>query len=227
MGVPRLVLSALPTQHLPPAGITASLGLHLAFLAALLLLAPRPALPPLPEIESLSVELVSPTEPLQPRSEAPVARQTPAAATPAPPAPRLKPRERVAKPPPDAPGPLAHARRILSSGALDAKARRSLAGLTVEDRFEQLCDVEALEQIAARNGTLKPERAVAYATADPTVEGNVITATGAAYLDQGRWYTLSFRCETTPDHRKVVSFDFSTGGPLRDLSRVGTGESDD
>jgi hypothetical protein len=93
-------------------------------------------------------------------------------------------------------------------------------------RFEQLCNVEAIEQIASQGSGFRPERVVAYATADTSLEGDELVAEGAAFLSGGVWRHLSFRCATTPDHRKVVSFDFATGGLIPDGPELGSGEAD-
>ncbi len=209
---PHLAHSTTPARRLLPLAVSA--GLHAAALLGLLYLLPRPVLvPPLPP-EEISVELVSePEVSALPKPEAPVVPPPP------PPPP-------VRIPPQEVPLRLDHATKLFSDKALNRSARKSLGTLALDARFEQICDVEAMEQIARAKREFKPERAVAYATADAKVVGNLMIAEGAAFLSAGHWYRLSFRCETTPDHSKVVSFDFATGGPVLEGRGLGDGSSD-
>ncbi len=193
-----------------------SAALHAVLLLALVLLLPRPILVSPPPVESLSVELFSEAEitALTKPEESP---EEPL------PSPLWKP---IPLPPAEAPLPLSHARTILSDRALDRTARASLRTLGTEARFEQLCDIEAMEQVARAKKEFRPERVVAYATADAKVVGNLMTAEGAAFLSKGHWYRLSFRCETTPDRSKVASFDFATGGPVTEGVGLATDSAD-
>ncbi len=189
--------------------------LHAVLIVVLALALPLPNLVAPPPVEPISVELLSEEE---------IAALTGEKDTVEAPSPTAIP-ERVV-PPAEAPLPLAHARTLLSDRALDRMARESLATLGSDARFEQICDVEAMEQIARTKKTFRPERAVAYATSDTRVIGNLMIAEGAAFLSQGHWYRLSFRCETTPDRSRVLSFDFATGGPVTKGRGLGTDSAD-
>jgi hypothetical protein len=54
-------------------------------------------------------------------------------------------------------------------------------------------------------------QAVAYAFADPVIRGNQIKAPGGAIRSGGKWYRLSYVCETTPDGLEVKSFAYQLG----------------
>jgi hypothetical protein len=193
-------------------------ALHVAVLAALTLLFATPAVRRSAPEQTISVEMLSP-------------RQFAFLTTPdaeilaAPPEEPLPEASLTEPPPPKAPPPLRHATRILS-GTVGANVRRDLTTLALDTRFEQICGVEAMEQIAESQREFHPERAVAYATADVQVTGNLMIAEGAAFLSGGRWYALRFRCETSPDHLKVTSFDFITGAPLVGDHGLGSGGED-
>jgi len=237
---PRTLTDGLPDlgeiPRLPPVSVpwadrerafAISAAIHAVPLVALLLL-PRPVLLPPPPVESLSVELLSEEEiaaltkpELPPEEPSPSLAPPPVIPVP------VAPEEVPAPTPEEAPLALAHAGRLFSDTALNWAARKALATLAAGARFEQLCDVEAMEQIARGQPEFKPERAVAYATADTKVIGNVLIAEGAAFLSHGQWYRLSFRCETTSDHSKVVSFDFATGGIVTEGRELGDGSADD
>jgi hypothetical protein len=196
--------------------LAVSAALHAALLLALAYALPLPRFATPPPVESIAVELLSEAEIAAlrpPREEAPEAASEPAVVPPPP-------------PPAEPPLVLAHAGTLYSGTALGRQLRRELGTLALDARFEQLCDVEAMEQIARSGDAFRPERAVAYATSDVKVDGNLMIAEGAAFLSEGQWYRLSFRCETTPDHSKVVSFDFATGGVVTEGRGLGDGASD-
>jgi hypothetical protein len=195
--------------------LPASLALHALLLGVALMAFPtHPIQAPPPE--SMSVEVLTPEEfaklaPLLPPPQHP---ETPAVTAPSAPPSNAPP----ASPDLVAPRmPLEHATRILSGGALDAIARKSLRSLDGDARFEQLCDIEAMEQIASAERTdFKPEKTIAYAVEDTKLAGDTLVADGAAFLSKGHWYHLAFRCRSTPDRRKILSFDFATGGQFPD-----------
>nr|WP_211110237.1 DUF930 domain-containing protein [Acuticoccus mangrovi] len=92
------------------------------------------------------------------------------------------------------------------------KAREALRTLGTDDRMEQLCDVEAMEQIAVwRPNEYRPELLVAYAFADTVFSGRTVTAEGAAFRSKDNWYHLDFTCEVAEDMERVVAFEFQVG----------------
>lgn len=108
--------------------------------------------------------------------------------------------------------------RMLSEKVLDdprsRKARKELAALAPADQIEQLCGLEALAQVGEWSKELRPDRVVAYAMADPKMVGNAFSADGAALHSKKDWYALKFKCELTPDHKKVSAFEFLMGDPI-------------
>ncbi|WEO70639.1 DUF930 domain-containing protein [Agrobacterium vitis] len=108
--------------------------------------------------------------------------------------------------------------RMLSEKVLDdprsRKARKELATLAPADQVEQLCGLEAMAQVGAWSKELRPDRVVAYAMADPKMVGSAFSADGAALHSKKDWYTLKFKCELTPDHKKVAAFEFLVGDPI-------------
>ena len=183
------------------AGLIASAALHVLLLFVALLVFPTPSLRA-PPPEAISVELIT---------EVPAVSRDPSE----PPRPADIPR-----PPADFAAlpqlPLAHARIIFSTDALDSVARASLRTLAGDARFEQLCNIEAMEQIAHSSELHNPERVIAYLAAGTRMDGDTLVADGAAFLSKGHWYELAYRCLASPDRRKVVSFDFATGEQIPD-----------
>jgi len=92
----------------------------------------------------------------------------------------------------------------------EAKFQTALGRLDPQTRLEQVCDLEAIKRIK-REKKLPADRAQGAASAEPKTEGHTLTATGGAYRSKGAWYELSFVCQASPDHMKVVSFEYQTG----------------
>ncbi len=108
--------------------------------------------------------------------------------------------------------------RMLSETVLDdprsRNSRQELAMLRPADQIEQLCNLEAMAQVGAWSEEYQPDRVVAYAMTDPKLSGNTFSADGAALHSKRDWYRLRFKCELTPDHKKVAAFEFLMGTPI-------------
>ena len=199
----------------------ASAFLHIA-LCTLMWLLPIPAQLRAPQEESVQVEIVNLPPPSAEEKQEPVSRPSLAAQKDAVPAGESD--ERVTptipedvQPQDDAPT-MVKPPRMLSEKVLDdprsRNARKELAALAPADQVEQLCGLEAMAQVGAWSKELLPDRVVAYAMADPMMVGNTFSADGAALHSKREWYQLKFRCELTPDHKKVAAFEFFMGGPI-------------
>jgi hypothetical protein len=95
--------------------------------------------------------------------------------------------------------------------AFDARAYASMRHLDPDMRLEQVCDMEAMERIARDDKRLHPDRAKSNVIVPPQHLGDTLEATGAAFRNNGHWYALSFVCKGSPDHWKVIRFDYHIG----------------
>jgi hypothetical protein len=214
-GSPRVLMQAIAAGPLFPAqtgfdaetgwSLAASAGLHLVVMAAILLVALlRPPSLPTPTIP---VEVVTPDE-----YEAATRRPDAITALPTP-----------QSPPPaaDTPAPrpgMVHATRMLSSRALDDPrskgARQDLAQMSDQLRMEQLCGIEAMEQIHAWKRDLDPDQVVAFAGGEPKVAGTRLEADHAAFRSKRDWYAVSFDCTLSADLAAVTDFAFEVGATI-------------
>ncbi|WP_420959831.1 DUF930 domain-containing protein [Brucella sp. IR073] len=116
------------------------------------------------------------------------------------------------------PPPIIRATNLYSARMLadprSRQAREALAQLAGPDRMEQLCDAEAMEQIARWRREFQPDRLIAYAMDDTRLDGALVIADGAAFRSKGRWYQIKFRCGLTADLKTVASFEFQVGDPI-------------
>jgi hypothetical protein len=94
-----------------------------------------------------------------------------------------------------------------------AKFQSSLSRLDPQTRLEQVCDLEAMKRIRQEKKVIV-DRARGSASADAKTEVHKLTATGGAFRSKGDWYELSYVCNTSPDHLKVLSFVYQTGNAI-------------
>lgn len=78
--------------------------------------------------------------------------------------------------------------------------------------MEQRCNAKAMGEIDHDHRDMHPDELVAYAFADPVTKGSTLEATGAAVRSRGKWYRLSYVCETAQDGTQVLTFSYSLGG---------------
>ncbi|MEP9379808.1 DUF930 domain-containing protein [Aquabacter sp. CN5-332] len=78
-------------------------------------------------------------------------------------------------------------------------------------RIEQRCNAKAMGVIGREHHELHPDELVAYAFADTVIKGDTIRAPGAAVRSGGKWFRLSYTCETKDEGVDVVTFQYSLG----------------
>lgn len=105
---------------------------------------------------------------------------------------------------------------ILPAQALDERIKAGLLKLDPETRLEQRCNVEVANRIALENKRFRPDTVVAYATQDPTMEGDTIETSGGAFRSKGEWYRVAFQCTTAPDRMQVLSLSYEIGDKIPD-----------
>ena len=95
--------------------------------------------------------------------------------------------------------------------AIDARLRSQLEKLTPEERLEQRCDMEAMDQISGGKGGFRPDKVIAYAFGDPKLDGTTLKTKGAVFRSEGEWYRLAYKCEGSDDRLEVNAFKFKIG----------------
>lgn len=196
--------------------LLAALALHAAILTWLYL-RPEPAPQPGPPDDAITVEILPsarlPHPEPAPAPAAPAPSARPETAAPAGPRPQAAPPAAPpAEPPMIRPATLLSARRLAAPGS--RPAQRALRTLSDDTRAEQLCGLEAMEQVHAWRRDFQPDRLVAYAMGEPKTSGTLVEADGAAFRSRAAWYRIRFRCELTPDYSRVASFAFAVGDPV-------------
>jgi hypothetical protein len=102
------------------------------------------------------------------------------------------------------------------AAATDARLERSLQLLTPNERLLQLCDYTTMNKIREDKDPrhFRPDRTVAGAMSDPQLQGDTVTAKGAAFRSRGKWFAVAYSCTGTPDHMKIVSFHYKIGAEI-------------
>ncbi|WCA61628.1 DUF930 domain-containing protein [Agrobacterium tumefaciens] len=103
---------------------------------------------------------------------------------------------------------------VILADRRSSQAKEALSQLAPAEQIEQLCNLEAMAQVAEFNKELKPDRVVVYAMADTKLERNSFLAEGAAVHSGKSWSRLRFKCDLMPDHKKVSAFEFIVGEPI-------------
>jgi len=110
------------------------------------------------------------------------------------------------------------ASRLLAANALlepnSRQARRALATLIGADRREQICALEAMEQLRQGKTGFRPTRLAPHAFKNSAVRGNMIRGTAGAVRSHRQWYRIAYRCRFDPEGRRVIGFEYALGAPV-------------
>jgi len=99
------------------------------------------------------------------------------------------------------------------AGAATSRSEQMLK-LSPETRIEQRCDARAMGSVGREHKGFRPDELVAYAFADPVLRGVRISAPGGAIRSGGKWYRLSYTCETSADGMEIKSFAYQLGAEV-------------
>lgn len=106
------------------------------------------------------------------------------------------------------------ATRLLGSNVLsDPRSRQAveeLGNLTDVDRIEQLCALEAMEQVRNSEPGFTPTRVVPYALESTSRNGNELYAPAAALRSEYVWYEIAYRCRLDATG-SVSGFEYALG----------------
>jgi hypothetical protein len=99
----------------------------------------------------------------------------------------------------------------LAKAAHHKSIEDQLMKLDPQTRAEQRCNGRVSGLTNREHKGFNTDEVVAYAFADSTLKGTVVTAPGAALRSRGRWYHVSYVCKVSPDGLNVESFDYKLG----------------
>ncbi|WP_305989630.1 DUF930 domain-containing protein [Roseibium sp. MMSF_3544] len=103
-----------------------------------------------------------------------------------------------------------YAKSVLSDPR-SAQARLALTTLVSGDRREQLCALEAMEQVRHAHPNFRPTRLAPHAFRNSIQRKNVITAPAAALRSNRIWYEIAYKCRLSESVSDIVGFEFALG----------------
>ncbi|QDG78309.1 DUF930 domain-containing protein [Labrenzia sp. PHM005] len=95
-----------------------------------------------------------------------------------------------------------------------AQARRVLTMVTSQDRREQICALEAMEQVRADATGFQPDRLMPYALKNTVQNAQLIFAPAAALRSRRNWYEITYRCRLNAAGTVVEEFEYALGPPI-------------
>jgi hypothetical protein len=93
-------------------------------------------------------------------------------------------------------------------------ARLALASLTGADSIEQLCALEAMEQLRQDRPGFRPTRLAPHAFRNGYRRGDTIHVTAGAVRSNRIWYAIAYRCRVGPGGDTIAGFDYALGAPI-------------
>jgi len=110
------------------------------------------------------------------------------------------------------------ATRFLAADVLkdprSAEARLALATLTGADGIEQLCALEAMEQLRKDRPGFRPTRLSPHAFRNGYRKGDTVHVTAGAVRSNRIWYEIAYRCRLGTGGDAIAGFDYALGAPI-------------
>jgi Domain of Unknown Function (DUF930) len=126
------------------------------------------------------------------------------------------------------PSDLPKAKELFTADALsNPRARQALGKLPPNRRIVQICNFEALEQIRHARPETLPEGLVPFSDGGGLISGQVLRATGGAFVSRRVWYDIEFECAVDEEFRSVTSFRFAIGKVVPERERKARGLPND
>ena len=90
-------------------------------------------------------------------------------------------------------------------------------GLPHDKRVSQTCNIEAIGQVANAGKGFNPDAVIIDAFSKSTISGTRLTAAGAIFRSEQKWYALAFDCTLNDDLTEVAAFTFRLGPDVTSL----------
>ncbi len=110
------------------------------------------------------------------------------------------------------------ATRLLAASVMadprSAQARVALTSLIGADQREQLCALEAMEQVRATEAGFRPTRLTPHAFRNSYVKDGVLYAPAGAIRSRQVWYEITYRCRLDASGKSITGFEYALGAPI-------------
>ncbi|KZM47561.1 hypothetical protein OA90_25475 [Labrenzia sp. OB1] len=95
-----------------------------------------------------------------------------------------------------------------------SQARQALTQVTGDDRIEQLCALEAMEQVRHTLPDFRPTRLVPHALRNSFRKDNVVFAPAGALRSNRIWYEIAYKCQLDAGGSAITAFEYALGAPI-------------
>ncbi|MEM9631837.1 MAG: DUF930 domain-containing protein [Pseudomonadota bacterium] len=106
-----------------------------------------------------------------------------------------------------------HANEVLSDPR-SLQARLALRTLVSDDKKEQLCALEAMEQLRRMQKGFRPTRLAPHAFRNSYQKNNAIFAPAGAVRSNRVWYEIAYKCRLDENGSNIESFEFALGSEI-------------
>lgn len=89
--------------------------------------------------------------------------------------------------------------------------QNALMKLPPEERVRQICIIKGLDRMRSEKSLPTADRMKTSILSPAQLNGEVLTAKGAAVRSKHHWFALNFTCEVTKDQMKATRFDYHVG----------------
>lgn len=107
---------------------------------------------------------------------------------------------------------------FLAAGVLSdprsRQAREALASLTGADGREQICALEAMEQLRRDRPGSRPTRLAPHAFRNASFREGMIQVTAGAVRSNRVWYEIAYRCRLDAGGDTIIGFEYALGAPV-------------
>jgi hypothetical protein len=94
------------------------------------------------------------------------------------------------------------------------QAREALATLVGADGREQICALEAMEQLRRDRPGFRPTRLAPHAFRNATFREGTVHVTAGAVRSNRIWYEIAYRCHLETGRDTIVGFEYALGAPV-------------
>lgn len=98
--------------------------------------------------------------------------------------------------------------------AAPAFAQKEGPKLMPDAQIEQVCNVRAMADVRRQRSDMRPEEVVAYAYGDTIISETAVRAPGGAVRSRGKWYRMSYKCETNEERTQVLQLEVEVGDEI-------------
>ncbi|PVB60740.1 DUF930 domain-containing protein [Labrenzia sp. 011] len=95
-----------------------------------------------------------------------------------------------------------------------AQARQALTSVTGDDRIDQLCALEAMEQVRHSRPGFRPTRVMPHARRNSFRKDNLLLAPAGALRSNRIWYEIAYRCRLDAGGTAIIGFEYALGPPI-------------